>query len=306
MAADPWRPLEDSGLGAAVRSIALGVLLCLPVLGLAAWKTTREIAAREAARLAFVERLGAHDRLVAGPAREMFPVDTLVKGRSLFATACAACHKPDGTGIDGLGRDLTQSWFVASNDDAELRAFIEKGRPVTDPLNFTRVPMPPKGGHEDLTDADLADIIAFVRAIQDPRRMPELPAPVAAAPPVVTQDDVAAAMAAAGGDAELAGYIANGTKLFNSLCISCHGKAGVGIPGNGKPLVKNPFVQSLDDDGLLAFVKQGRGPSDPKNTTGIQMPPKGGNPALSDDDILDIISYLRTLQGDKPAAASGK
>ena len=50
-----------------------------------------------------------------------------------------------------------------------------------------------------------------------------------------------------------------------------------------------------DDDALLAFIKQGRSPSDPKNTTGIQMPPKGGNPAMSDDDILDVIAYLRTM-----------
>ena len=46
-------------------------------------------------------------------------------------------------------------------------------------------------------------------------------------------------------------------------------------------------------------------PSHPDNTTGIQMPPKGGNPAMSDDDILDIIAYLRTLQDDKPAASAG-
>ena len=50
----------------------------------------------------------------------------------------------------------------------------------------------------------------------------------------------------------------------------------------------------LDDD-ALAFVKKGRSTSDPLNTTKVDMPPKGGNPALSDDDVLDIISYLRFL-----------
>jgi disulfide bond formation protein DsbB len=34
---------------------------------------------------------------------------------------------------------------------------------------------------------------------------------------------------------------------------------------------------------------------DPLNTTGIDMPGKGGNPALTDDNILAIIAYLRTL-----------
>jgi hypothetical protein len=25
------------------------------------------------------------------------------------------------------------------------------------------------------------------------------------------------------------------------------------------------------------------------------MPPKGGNPALSDEDLIDIIAYIRTI-----------
>ena len=78
------------------------------------------------------------------------------------------------------------------------------------------------------------------------------------------------------------------------------------VDRHGKALANNEFIRSLDDDSLLAFIKQGRSPSDPKNTTGIQMPPKGGNPAMSDDDILDVIAYLRTLQGTKPGTPGGK
>jgi disulfide bond formation protein DsbB len=79
-------------------------------------------------------------------------------------------------------------------------------------------------------------------------------------------------------------------------CVACHGAGAVGVAGLGKPLVNNAFVQSQDDDALLAFIQKGRDPSDPMNTTGVGMPAKGGNPALSEDDILDIIAYLRTLQ----------
>jgi cytochrome c5 len=28
----------------------------------------------------------------------------------------------------------------------------------------------------------------------------------------------------------------------------------------------------------------------------VDMPPKGGNPALSDAQLLDIIAYMRSLQ----------
>jgi cytochrome c5 len=34
---------------------------------------------------------------------------------------------------------------------------------------------------------------------------------------------------------------------------------------------------------------------DPLNTTGVAMPPKGGNPAMSEQDIADIVAYMRTI-----------
>jgi disulfide bond formation protein DsbB len=116
----------------------------------------------------------------------------------------------------------------------------------------------------------------------------------ASAPP--TADEKAIALAAAGGDAELAGYIVHGTKLFGATCAACHGKDARGLPKLGKDLVSSEFCRKLDDDGLLAFVKRGRDTSDPLNTSQTAMPPKGGNPALSDDDLLDVIAYVRSLQ----------
>jgi hypothetical protein len=44
---------------------------------------------------------------------------------------------------------------------------------------------------------------------------------------------------------------------------------------------------------LTSFA--GRSTTDPANTTGVDMPPKGGTPSLSDEDLTDI-NYLRTLQ----------
>ena len=79
-------------------------------------------------------------------------------------------------------------------------------------------------------------------------------------------------------------------------CSACHGRDARGLPKLGKDLVHSDFCRKLDDDALLAFVKRGRDPSDPLNTTQVAMPPKGGNPALSDDDLLDVISYVRSLQ----------
>jgi len=289
---------EFIGFADVAKAWLIAITISLIVLAPGAWKMYAAHARMAAERQALEARLSAHTRLVAAPPAPILPTAAALHGRDLFQTTCAACHKADGTGMPGLGKDLTTSWFAASLNDDGLREFIAAGRAGTDPLNSTGVPMPPKGGRAELTEADLADLATFVRGLQDPRRMPELPAWVPVAAP--TDAEKASALAAAGGDAELAGYIAHGTTLFASTCAACHGKDAKGLPALGKSLANNEFVRKLDDDALLAFVKKGRDPGDPANTTKVGMPPKGGNPALSDDDLLDVIAFLRTLQPPAP------
>jgi disulfide bond formation protein DsbB len=86
-----------------------------------------------------------------------------------------------------------------------------------------------------------------------------------------------------------------GKEKYDQVCITCHGPGGEGVTGLGKPFTTSEFVQSTNDEALLAFIKTGRPISDPANTTGVDMPPKGGNPALTDEDILNIIAYIRAL-----------
>ena len=88
---------------------------------------------------------------------------------------------------------------------------------------------------------------------------------------------------------------ATGQVLFAS-CAACHGPIGEGIPGLGKDLTRSEFVSGKTDGELISFIKVGRDPSDPLNTTGIAMPPKGGNPALSDEDLFNILAYVRSIQ----------
>lgn len=87
-----------------------------------------------------------------------------------------------------------------------------------------------------------------------------------------------------------------GEAKFQSTCIACHGVDGKGMPNLGKDLTTSEFVRNTADLDLVAFITQGRPPFDPANTTGIDMPPKGGNPALMEEDIKNIVAYLRTLQ----------
>lgn len=97
-------------------------------------------------------------------------------------------------------------------------------------------------------------------------------------------------------EAALVGDPAAGKASYESLCIACHGPDATGVVNLGKDLTTSEFTQGLTDAEVVEFVKVGRSVSDPANTTGVDMPPKGGNPALSDQDIFNIVAYLRTLE----------
>ena len=79
-----------------------------------------------------------------------------------------------------------------------------------------------------------------------------------------------------------------------STCGMCHGLNAKGLTGLGPNLIESDFVAQQSDEALLEFIIRGRQPWEPDNTTGIAMPPRGGNLRLSDTDILQIIAYLRT------------
>ena len=87
-----------------------------------------------------------------------------------------------------------------------------------------------------------------------------------------------------------------GKNKFESTCSACHGPDAKGIVGLGKDLTTSEFSKVKTDEELVAFLNKGRDPSDPLSTTGVAMPPKGGNPALDDDDLFDIVRYVRTLE----------
>ena len=86
-----------------------------------------------------------------------------------------------------------------------------------------------------------------------------------------------------------------GEKEFSS-CAGCHAADATGVTGLGKNLVGSDFITNISDSDLVTLIKTGRPSSDPANTTGVDMPPKGGNPALNDDKIDGLVAYIRSLQ----------
>lgn len=113
---------------------------------------------------------------------------------------------------------------------------------------------------------------------------------------------LAVALAACGGGSAApakslmpAGDATKGAQVFTGTCSACHGPDAKGMPGLGKDLTISTFVKGMTDDEFFKFLHVGRPTSDKLNTTGVDMPPKGGNPALTDQDLANVVAYVRTL-----------
>ena len=102
---------------------------------------------------------------------------------------------------------------------------------------------------------------------------------------------------ASGLETVLASDVRAGGRLYGSACSACHGINLQGISGLGKTLINSEFVNRLNDDELVAFITVGRTTRDPLNTTGVAMPAKGGNPSLTDENLHQIVDYIRSFNG---------
>ncbi len=90
------------------------------------------------------------------------------RGRRLYRQACAGCHGFGGEGA-GVGTPLVGSAFVGEASDEELLRFLQVGRSSDDPDNVTGVTMPAYGGREDWGDAELWDVVAYLRYLEGQR-----------------------------------------------------------------------------------------------------------------------------------------
>jgi cytochrome c5 len=107
----------------------------------------------------------------------------------------------------------------------------------------------------------------------DPNAPPPAAAPAAAVPVASVTIPPAAAKTAAAG--------ANGKDVYTKTCSACHAMGVAGAPKFGDKAAWGPRLKEGIDH-LLGVALKGQG----------AMPPKGGNPALSDADVKAAIEYM--------------
>ena len=149
-----------------------------------------------------------------------------------------------------------------------------------------------------LTGQEERDIYNFLAA-QSPK--PSQIEPVSAAAPTlqnsqlnITEQKVETKVQEVSAKPSSTNSIELGKKVFHQTCVACHGENGAGaisgvlsLSGKDSPLFKN------SDALLIKRIEEGyKGP----NST-MAMPPKGGNPSLTNEQIKAVLEYMKQTFG---------
>ncbi len=215
-------------------------------------------------------------------------------GQHLFAEVCAPCHNQSARGIEGIGVDLTRSEFVGTLTPVQLATFVDMGLSINSPFNESNIRMPPRGGRDDLSSEDLLNIATYLKSIN-------------------SSDETAAARAHEyliwlqnGGEEQIAstpevsseglsGAALDGQTTYLRYCAVCHGPNGEGVESLGKSFRGGKRMPTLTDEELANVIRMGLSTSNPRNVTGIEMLPNGGQPGLADEEMSMLIAYLRVV-----------
>ncbi len=185
--------------------------------------------------------------------------DMVATGERLYNQNCAVCHQADAIGKPGFAPSLTNPELLSIASDRFFESTIRDGR--------TETGMPP---FSHLGRKKIKAIVAYLRSHS---RLPNRAAEVDAQPE-------------SHGDARL------GKQWFVDICSTCHGIDGDGYAagGTGTAIGKAGFLDKASDGFIRETIRHGR-----SNTRMLGFSDATGLANLSDQEIDDIIAYMRTL-----------
>lgn len=83
------------------------------------------------------------------------------RGKMVYEQHCLACHQGDGSGVPGLAPPLIEGTFVGGEKQKLIKIVLNGMQGVEIKGEFYGNPMP---GFDYLSDADIADVLTFVRS----------------------------------------------------------------------------------------------------------------------------------------------
>jgi mono/diheme cytochrome c family protein len=218
------------------------------------------------------------------------------QGEQVFQQNCSACHGAQAEG--GAGPALRDNQYIQTASDQAITDTIANGRAGGGMPAWSQA----KGG--SLTDAEIADVVAFLHTLQAMTQPTQTPTAATEATPEPAQPSKPGGPGEA---ATLTGDVSQGESLFSQICTACHGPQGtqgISNPGSddGSVPVLNPIDPTLvnADPKIFAanvdlFVQHGSTPAGPQPQ--IAMPSFGDSGTLTQQQIADLIAYVMHLNG---------
>jgi cytochrome c5 len=193
-------------------------------------------------------------------------------GEATYNKVCIVCHGQGIAGAPKTGDAAAWEARIAQGKDTLYKHAIEgyQGQAGV---------MPAKGGAADLSDDDVKAAVDFMLG----GGAPAAPAAPAAAEPAAQAAPAAEAPAAAA--PAVADTGAKGKEIYDGVCFVCHTPGAAGAPKVGDAAAWGPRVAQgndvLYDHAINGFMGQAG-----------MMPPKGGRPDISDDDVKAAVDYM--------------
>ena len=210
----------------------------------------------------------------------------MMTGEQVFDATCKTCHETGLAGAPKVGDKAAWGKVIAQGAATTFGHAIDGLRG-----------MPARGGNSDLTDDEVKRAVVFMAskagatwtappvaataaapAATSTAAAPA-PAPAAVAAPAPAAAPPATAVASAAPAA--AAPAGAGKKVYDTTCMACHATGVAGAPKFGDKAQWAPRIQ-LGMDTLHTAALKGKG----------AMPPKGGNTALSDADVMAAVDYM--------------
>jgi len=180
-------------------------------------------------------------------AAEDFAKERVQRGRRIYTEQCVSCHGADGDG--GVGTVLNEKNLLRNTLDDIFFSVIRSGVPST------QMPAWSVDFGGPLTDEDIKDVVAFIRAWEPTAPEIEL---------VVFEPDSS-----------------RGALIFETTCAVCHGENGSGT--EEAPAINDMLrLAALDNDWYRSVIANGR-PAKGMPTWGT---------VLSPNQIEDLISLV--------------
>lgn len=211
--------------------------------------------------LAYTDRINA-DMKMQSFKPSAIELENLLPGELEYLNyGCSACHKfneefngPDLYMIDKRRDDKWLKEWILDPESKMKDDDIEAMR------QHYKLAMP----NQNVSEEDATKIIAFMKS-----KTEQISKEVSSESSTVV----------AGGD------YGNGKEIYDGLCMACHTTGVTGSPKFDEKerwsTIAGQGMKTIEDHAIKGF--QGK--------LGV-MPPKGGNPALSDDDIKNAIKYM--------------